>query len=448
MTRYMLMSQGEAQPKLIAETALPLEKDLHDVLTLYPELLPAEDLGLGRVVVAGRESRLTSGYADLVLIDDRGQLCLVEVKKEGNPDTRQVVAQLLDYAAALWGQTLAQFEQSVVAPYLATLPEQASPENLLTLLATALDDPESGEERGQLAIERLQQTLESGDFTLVVAAPDIPSGVQRVLEYLNARGQRFYALEVSYFNEGVAECFVPRLVVMPLASSGGGGGSAEPMDPAAFLEQVPDHSRPAIAQFLADAATAGAQVVWQRYGPSIKVRREKSKQIAYLEATRFGATIERGESGFPEEPFARIASGLAALAVGEAKSWWHIARWGEMSAEQARDALAIVLDGIAALVPQVAWTPLDPPRAVTFERNDHNIWANRVSDLADLQGSRLRGELRRLAPAAIGEVELLPLKGGSPGWRPLFPSGDATALWPPGVYDGKYELVVRVRAES
>lgn len=447
MTRYMLMRQGDAEPKLIGETALPLERDLHDVLTLHPQLLPAEDLGLGRTVVAGRESSLTSGYADLVLVDDRGQLCLVEVKKEGNPDTRQVVAQLLDYAAALWGQPLSQFEQSVVGPYLATLPAEDKPENLLALLTAALDDPETGEERAQLAVDRLHQTLESGDFTLVLAAPQIPARVQRVLEYLNARGQRFYALEVSYFREGRAECFVPRLVVMPLASSGIGGGSAEPIDPIAFLDQLPAHVRPAVEAFLAAAASAGARVIWQSYGASIKVTREKTRQVAYLESKRLGATIQ-ASGGFPAEPAAEVARRLKELGVGEPKSWWHMAQWSEMTSEQVLEALNIVLDGIIALVPQLAWSPIDPPRTVTFERNDHNMWVNRLLPIADLQGSRLRGELRRVAPPATAAVELLPLGAASPGWRPIFPQGAPDGLWPPGVYQGEYELVVREEAQQ
>jgi len=51
-------------------------------------------------------------------VDDAGQLCLVEVKKEGNPDTRQVIAQLIDYAAALWGKSVEEFEKTVVEPFL------------------------------------------------------------------------------------------------------------------------------------------------------------------------------------------------------------------------------------------------------------------------------------------------------------------------------------------
>jgi hypothetical protein len=101
----------------VRESALPAEADLHDALTDFPALIPAEDLGLGELVVIGRESGLVSGFADLVLVDRHGHLCLVEVKKES--EVRRVVAQLLEYAAALWGMDLGEFERQVAQPYLA-----------------------------------------------------------------------------------------------------------------------------------------------------------------------------------------------------------------------------------------------------------------------------------------------------------------------------------------
>lgn len=117
MARHMLIRGSGADEYVVPETPLPLEANLHDALTKHPELLPSEDMGLGRIVVVGRESTFPSGAADLILVDDRGQVCLVEVKKEGNPDVRRVVAQLLDYAAGLWGKTLLEFEQDVFLPY-------------------------------------------------------------------------------------------------------------------------------------------------------------------------------------------------------------------------------------------------------------------------------------------------------------------------------------------
>jgi hypothetical protein len=215
----------------VGETPLPSEADLHDVLTSHPELLPAEDIGLGQVVVVGQESGLASGYADLVYLDHNGQICLVEVKKEGNPDTRRVVAQLLDYAAALWGKSVEEFERDVVLPYLvgfekaaSTLREFLSQEFGEASTDHGPDDP-AAMSKGAEIEAALADALMGGEFRLVVAAPSIPEGVQRVLRYLNGQGLRLYGLEVSYF-QGPVECFVPRLVVEPPQPGEGGGGGA------------------------------------------------------------------------------------------------------------------------------------------------------------------------------------------------------------------------------
>jgi hypothetical protein len=219
MPRHVLI-RDDGVPRVVPETPLPLEANLHDALTEHPELLPSEDMGLGRTVVVGRESAFASGYADLILIDDRGQLCLVEVKKEGNPDTRKVVAQLLDYAAALWGASLDEFERDVLVPYLRT-GTNIGPVGLRSFLLDAFGAEDGLAEDGDVPQPRigdietaLSETLRTGQFVLVVAAPEIPEGVERVLNYMNAQGLRLYGLEVSYFN-GPAECFVPRLTVQP-----------------------------------------------------------------------------------------------------------------------------------------------------------------------------------------------------------------------------------------
>ena len=117
MTRHVLIRRDNGE-QLVSESIVPLERNLHDVLTSYPELVPSDDLGMGPAAVIGRESGLQSGYADLVLVDADARLCLVEVKKEGNPDTRRVVAQLIDYAAALWKMNAREFERTVLQPYL------------------------------------------------------------------------------------------------------------------------------------------------------------------------------------------------------------------------------------------------------------------------------------------------------------------------------------------
>jgi RecB family endonuclease NucS len=103
VSRFVVIrDEGSDAERLVEESAVPTEAVLHEVLMRHPTLIPAADLGFGEVATVGFEVGLASGSADLVLLDDEGRLCVVEVKKDNNPDTRRVVAQLLDYATALW----------------------------------------------------------------------------------------------------------------------------------------------------------------------------------------------------------------------------------------------------------------------------------------------------------------------------------------------------------
>src|SRR4051812_11357688 len=174
MGRFVVIrDEGHAGERLVEETSVPTEAALHEVLMQHPSLVPATDLGLGHIVTVGFEASLASGSADLVLLDEEGRLCLVEVKKEGNSDTRRVIAQLFDYAAALWGLTIDEFETRV----LQHLPGAADGVTLHDLIIEEFahkieefpdeDDPEDAAEH---TLQGLSETLRSGDFKLVVAA--------------------------------------------------------------------------------------------------------------------------------------------------------------------------------------------------------------------------------------------------------------------------------------
>jgi RecB family endonuclease NucS len=142
----VIRSRGEAVERLVEESVVPTEAALHEVLMRHPSLVPASDLGFERMVTVGFEASLASGSADLVLLDRRGRICLVEVKKEGNPDTRRVIAQLLDYAAALWGLTLDEFELQVLRRMLRA-PERTLREFVAEELVAGSEDAEEEVER-------------------------------------------------------------------------------------------------------------------------------------------------------------------------------------------------------------------------------------------------------------------------------------------------------------
>lgn len=439
MTRHVLIRGEDDVPRVVAEAALPTEAELHDALTKHPRLIPMSDLGFGDAVVVGKESGLASGYADLVLVDDRGRVCIVEVKNEGNPDTRRVVAQLLDYAASLWNLSVDEFEQRVVHPFLNVSGTDPMPVGEYVAEAT-----ERGSSGADDLTDQLAQTLESGDFALVVVAPKIPVGVQRVLEYLNARGQRLYGLEVSYFR-GPVECFVPRLVVKPLTSDPAGeAASGSTLDEEALLAQVPEQAREALAAFLSSVMNAGADVVWRKYGASITVTRGQQRQVAYLDAKRLGVVL-KASGDFPQEPFDDVRHRLAELGVGvETKDgWYRNVSLGETSIANLRLILDAAHSVVDALVPAMAFSAVSPAIELTFTRNDHNLWTRHAPALEPLQGRHLRGKLTDTASGADADVHLVPLANRQPGWRPRFtPASARHALWPAGAAGGDFRLRV------
>jgi hypothetical protein len=272
----------------VEEAAVPTEAALHEVLMRHPSLVPATDLGMGRLATVGFETSLASGFADLVLLDDNGRLCLVEVKKEGNPDTRRVVAQVMDYAAALWGQTVEEFERDVLRPMLGPGDGQSLREFVLERLLSEADD---GEEAADRLLEALGETLRSGDFALLVAAPTIPERVQKVMEYLNARGLAVYGLEVSYF-AGEVEAFVPRVVVRPTIATKIAArepsSDRQSAEPATWFSLLPDQAEPLVRELLDQAVLQGAELQWRGYGPRLRVRGSAGPKVA--------ATFEPGHA--------------------------------------------------------------------------------------------------------------------------------------------------------
>lgn len=281
MGRFVLIRDGEhVGERMVEESAVPTEAALHEVLMRNPGLVPATDLGFGNVVTVGFEASLASGSADLVLLDDAGRVCIVEVKKAGNPDTRRVVAQLIDYAAALWGVSLDDFEQAVLRRRLGEHDSRGLREFIVEELVAGAEDPEEAADR---TIEGLSETLRSGDFALVLAAPTIPDGVQRNIEYLNARGLSVFGLEVSYF-AGAVEAFVPRIVVRPsLGTRIAGQDTRRPSTPIApdtFLETLPEQARPTLAKFIATIEGDGGELDWKQKHVRIRVRGNAGPKVA------------------------------------------------------------------------------------------------------------------------------------------------------------------------
>ena len=90
-----------------------LQKLIHD----RPEILPINQIepGFGRAIALAREVRCGHGKVDNLYLTPTGEIILVEAKLWSNPQARrEVVAQGLDYVAALMSLTYEKFETAII----------------------------------------------------------------------------------------------------------------------------------------------------------------------------------------------------------------------------------------------------------------------------------------------------------------------------------------------
>jgi hypothetical protein len=206
MERRALYVSGEAM-SLATEERFLSEQQLHDAVAAYPELIPHERFGLGRLTVLAREFGCSAGWIDLMLVDEFGRLVICEIKKgTENADVRRVIAQMLDYGAALWQMDLDAFERAV---------SRCSPMSGETLAGSvvaklgALKEPEAFR-------LRVGQCLTDGEFVFLYVVRDLDPRTERVIEYLTARPRMpFFVVEVDNYRTGEASLLVPRAVGVP-----------------------------------------------------------------------------------------------------------------------------------------------------------------------------------------------------------------------------------------
>lgn len=211
---------------VVREARFESEARLHEAIAAHPEVLPNEDFDLGPLVPLANELELGGGFLDLLATDALGKLVIVEFKRgTENPDVRQVVAQILEYGAALWRYEYDRLEAQCrrLAPGFA--------DSLVDHVAMRLEH--IGEPFDAQAFRSgIASSLDSGAFSFVYCGRDLDDRTRRIMTYL-AEGPRmaFFAVEVDYFVAGPDEgavmvprtAFVPSWVTGPTPSSGVAG---------------------------------------------------------------------------------------------------------------------------------------------------------------------------------------------------------------------------------
>jgi hypothetical protein len=191
-----------------------------NLLFQNPTLFPIDEIEplFGPLIPVARELPTSVGPVDIVYINPRGYLTLVETKLFRNPEARrEVVGQILDYATAISKWTYEDLCQAVGrsrrddASYPASGRGASAPESD-PISGLVCDDPDYDEAR---FIDTVSSNLARGRFLLLIAGDGIQAGVEHLADTLARTPHLGFSLalvEMALFKTGEQQ---DRLFVQP-----------------------------------------------------------------------------------------------------------------------------------------------------------------------------------------------------------------------------------------
>jgi hypothetical protein len=213
--RSILLNETPSAPATVLER-VPLglpnrefdEKWLQGLLFSHPELIPMLEIIPGTVGFAPvcRELSLPKAgglvFLDILGVTAEGRLVLIECKLWRNPQARrEVMAQIMEYAGILrtWSYADLTARLKSALGWTGTNPLHAHAANYFPAIEEAS------------FVDRVSESLRTGDFALVVAGDGIRSDVHAITEQINDRGgltARMALVEFQLWTDGAGHTLV------------------------------------------------------------------------------------------------------------------------------------------------------------------------------------------------------------------------------------------------
>lgn len=190
--------------QIVESSAYTDESHLQKLLDDSPEIVSLDEIrpDAGPLVVTIREFSLPVGSIDLLGFTARGNIVIIECKRAANTQAkREVIGQILDYAAHLWENTYEALDEKV---------KVAKGLSLAELVHTKTGEDWDEEEFRS----NVRSALAEGNFILVIVVDEINDELNRIVRYVNATGSpsfSFAALEMRRFTTEQAEMLVPHV---------------------------------------------------------------------------------------------------------------------------------------------------------------------------------------------------------------------------------------------
>ncbi len=203
----IIVSQNGKNAQKVDSTPFGLEDRLQEYILDNPNSIPLYEIRDDiELVLLSREFQTNSGPIDAIGVDAEGNLYLIETKLYKNPDKRTVVAQVMDYGAALW-KHLTNFEDFMMMlnKHSQSNFQCSATEKIQTYFNLT-------DETTEKVLERMRNNLDEGKFKFVILMDSLDDRLKDLILYINQNSKfDIYGVELDYYQHESFEITIPKL---------------------------------------------------------------------------------------------------------------------------------------------------------------------------------------------------------------------------------------------
>ncbi len=203
----MVVSRNGAKAKIVHPSAFEQERSLQQYIHVNPESIPVQELREDKkLLILKREFPTNSGPIDALAIDKDGEIYIVETKLYKNPDKRTVIAQALDYGAALWSGQL-EF-----ASFLKTVDEDIQGKFGLSFEDKVKECFELSDEATEVLKSLTETNLKDGNLKFIILMDSIDTRLKDLIVYVNQNSKfDIYGVQFKFYKLDDYEIIIPKL---------------------------------------------------------------------------------------------------------------------------------------------------------------------------------------------------------------------------------------------
>ena len=230
----IIVSKKGQNTRILDSSDFQKENNLQEYIYNNPESIPIYELKEDKkLYVAKREFPTNSGPIDALAFDKDGDIYLIETKLYRNPDKRTVVAQALDYGAALW-KHLTDFNE-----FIKILNQETQRIFNLNFQEKIEDFFDIGNEQSEIMIDSIRGNLNNGNIKFVILMDSIDERLKDLIIYVNQNSQfDIYAVQFKYYRFEDYEIIIPKIFGVEVKKKISELGKAKQWDRKSFMEEM------------------------------------------------------------------------------------------------------------------------------------------------------------------------------------------------------------------